>query len=75
METAKKLVMTFKSEGDNVVNFTIDDPKDNLTEAEVISAMNLIVEKNIFSPGELDLVEAVKAKVVQTNTTEYDLKA
>ena len=75
METAKKLVMTFKSEGDNVVNFTIDDPKDNLTEAEVISAMNLIVEKNIFSLGELDLVEAVKAKVVQTNTTEYDLKA
>ena len=75
METAKKLVMTFKSEGDNVVNFTIDDPKDNLTETEVISAMNLIVEKNIFSPGELDLVEAVKAKVVQTNTTEYDLKA
>ena len=74
METTKKLIMTFNAEGGKSVNFTIDDPKSDLTELEVINAMNLIIEKNIFCPGEVDLVEAVKAKVVETNSTEYDLK-
>ena len=75
MDTNLKLIMTFKSEGDKNVNFTIDDPRSNLSENDVIEAMNLIVEKNIFCPGEVDLKEAVKAKVVQTETTEYNLQA
>ena len=74
METALKLIMTFKSQGDKAVNLTIDDPKEDLTESEIIDAMNLIIEKNIFAPDNVDLMEAVKAKVVQTDTTEFDLK-
>ena len=74
METALKLIMTFKSQGDKAINLTIDDPKDDLTESEIIDAMNLIIEKNIFAPDNVDLKEAVKAKVVQTDTTEFDLK-
>ena len=74
METALKLIMTFKSQGDKAVNLTIDDPKEDLTESEIIDAMNLIIEKNIFAPDNVDLKEAVKAKVVQTDTTEFDLK-
>lgn len=69
METALKLIMTFKSQGDKAINLTIDDPKDDLTESEIIDAMNLIIEKNIFAPYNVDLKEAVKAKVVQTDTT------
>ena len=45
-----------------------------MTESEIINAMNLIIEKNIFAPDNVDLKEAVKAKVVQTDTTEFDLK-
>ena len=75
METSLKLVMTFKSEGDKTVNLTIDDPRDDISETEVISARNLILDKNIFSPDNVDLKEAVKAKVIQTETTEFDLKA
>lgn len=74
METALKLIMTFKSQGDKAVNLTIDDPKEDLTESEIINVMNLIIEKNIFAPDNVDLKEAVKAKVVQTDTTEFDLK-
>ena len=74
MDTALKLIMTFKSQGDKAINLTIDDPKDDLTESEIIDAMNLIIEKNIFAPYNVDLKEAVKAKVVQTDTTEFDLK-
>ena len=72
--TALKLIMTFKSQGDKAVNLTIDDPKEDLTESEIINAMNLIIEKNIFAPDNVDFKEAVKAKVVQTDTTEFDLK-
>ncbi len=75
METSLKLVMTFKSAGDKTVNLTVDDPRDDISEDEVISAMNLILEKNIFSPDNVDLKETVKAKVIQTETTEFDLKA
>ncbi len=75
METTKKLVMTFNTVAGNTVNLTVDDPKESLTETQVINAMNLIVEKNIFCPGEVDLKEAVKARVVETYATEYDLKA
>lgn len=75
METSLKLVMTFKSAGDKTVNLTVDDPRDDISEDEVISAMNLILEKNIFSPDNVDLKDAVKAKVIQTETTEFDLKA
>ncbi|SCI44430.1 DUF2922 domain-containing protein [Romboutsia sp. 1001713B170207_170306_H8] len=75
MDSTLKLIMTFKSEGDKNVNFTIDDPRSNLSEDDVIEAMNLILEKNIFCPGEVDLKEAIKAKVVQTETTEYNLQA
>ena len=75
METSLKLVMTFKSAGDKTVNLTVDDPRDDISEDDVISAMNLIIKKNIFSPDNVDLKEAVKAKVIQTETTEFDLKA
>ena len=75
METSLKLVMTFKSARDKTVNLTVDDPRDDISEDDVISAMNLILEKNIFSPDNVDLKEAVKAKVIQTETTEFDLKA
>lgn len=35
--------------------------------------MDVIVTKNIFAPGGEDLQSVVEAKVVQTQTTEYDL--
>ena len=46
----------------------------DLTESEIKSAMDIIVEKNIFAPrfGE-ELQTPLEAKVVQTETTEYDL--
>ena len=35
--------------------------------------MELIKEKNIFAPGGADLASLVSAKVVETDTTNYDL--
>ena len=35
--------------------------------------MELIKDKNIFAPGGSDLESLVSAKIVQTDTTNYDL--
>ena len=75
METSLKLMMTFKTAGDKTINLSIDDPRCDISEEEVQNAMNLIVEKNIFAPGDYDIKEAVKAKIVQTETTEFDFLA
>lgn len=73
METTKKLVMTFKSSDDKSVNITVDNPREDLTEGEIKEAMDTILEKDIFSPNGGSLVSIVNAKVVQTDTTDYDL--
>ena len=73
MELNRKLVMTFKTTDDKKVSLTVDNPREDLTEEEVKTAMELIKEKNIFAPGGADLVSLVSAKVVETDTTNYDL--
>ena len=74
MELNKKLVMTFKTTDDKKVSLTVDNPREDLNEEEVKTAMELIIEKNIFAPGGADLASLVSAKVVQTDTTNYDLE-
>ena len=68
-----KLLMTFSTEGGKKVSLFITDPREDLTEAEIKAAMDLIVAKNIFAPNGEDLSAVVEAKIVQTETTEYDL--
>ncbi|MCC0645128.1 DUF2922 domain-containing protein [Clostridioides sp. ZZV14-6150] len=73
MEIKKKLVMSFKNVKDKQVSFSIENPKEDLTEENIKSVMDLIVSKNVFSVGGFDLASAVEAKIVETNTTPYDL--
>ena len=70
---SKKLVMTFKNEVDKEVTISIDDPKDDITEQKIKEAMDLIVTKGIFKKGNYALTAVVDAKIVNTQTTEYDL--
>ena len=73
MEQTKRLLMTFKTSDDKKVSLSIDDPREDITETEIKSAMDLVVERNIFAPNGGDIVATVEAKVVVTDTTEYDL--
>ena len=73
METSLKLMMTFKTAGDKTINLSIDDPRSDINEEEVQNAMNLIVDKNIFTPYGSELVSGVDAKIVLTDTQEFDL--
>ena len=74
MEQTKRLVMTFKTDGDKKVSLSVDNPREDITESEIKDAMDLVVSKNIFAPNGADIVSAVEAKVVVTDTTAYDLE-
>lgn len=73
-ELETKLLMTFSTTSARKVSLFITDPRQDLTESEIKAAMDIIVQKNIFAPrfGE-ELQAPLEAKVVQTETTEYDL--
>ena len=73
VKNAKKLVMVFGTNGDKNVSLSIDKPKASLQEAQIKTAMETIVTQNIFAPNGEDLVKCVEAKIVTTNTNEYDL--
>ena len=73
MEQTKRLVMTFKTDGDKKVSLVVDDPRDDISESEIKAAMDLVIAKNIFAPNGDDIVQAVDAKVVVTDTTPYDI--
>ena len=73
MEQTKRLVMTFKTDGDRKVSLVVDDPRDDISESEIKAAMDLVIAKNIFAPNGDDIVQAGDAKVVVTDTTPYDL--
>ena len=73
MEQTKRLVMTFKTDGDRKVSLVVDDPREDISESEIKAAMDLVIAKNIFAPNGDDIVQAVDAKIVVTDTTPYDL--
>ncbi|MGL5718789.1 DUF2922 domain-containing protein [Cetobacterium sp.] len=73
METKKRLVMSFKNSLDRTTSISVDDPREDIKEAEIKTVMDLIVSKNLFAPNGADIVAAIEAKVVVTDTTEYDL--
>ena len=74
MEQTKRLVMTFKTTDDKKVSLSVDNPREDITESEIKDAMDLVVSKNIFAPNGADIVSAVEAKIVVTETTAYDLE-
>lgn len=71
--TSTKLEMTFKNELDRTMRLSLDDPRVDVTDAEVSTAMNLIVNKNIFNSSGGDLVSAVGAKIVTTDVQELTI--
>ncbi|MDK2586813.1 DUF2922 domain-containing protein [Romboutsia sedimentorum] len=65
--------MIFSTDFGKKVSLFVTDPREDLTETEIKAAMDIIVQKNIFEPGGENLKTPVEAKLVQTETTEYDL--
>lgn len=69
----KRLILTFMDTTDKKISFSLDDPRPDVTEAEIKAAMDLVVAKNIFAFNGANLVKTSAAQVVETTTTEFDL--
>lgn len=67
-----KLLMSFMTDSDRKVSLYVTDPREDVTESEIKEVMDLIVEKNIFAPNGEAIVSVKEAKIVQTETTEFD---
>ena len=73
MNELLKLVMCFENEDGGKVNLSIVDPREDIEEQEIRQVMQLVVDKDIFEPNQLSLVKPLYAKIVNTQTTEFDL--
>jgi len=63
--------MTFADAGGNRFIITIPDPRDDLTQDEILSAMDTIIQKNIFQGRGGDLISKLDARIVETSSTDY----
>ena len=70
MAVTQSLRMTFLSQGNRNVTLSLDNPRNDLTAAEVQAAMDLIIARNIFTSSGGDLVSKVSARIIDTTTTE-----
>ncbi|WP_027364983.1 DUF2922 domain-containing protein [Desulfotruncus alcoholivorax] len=69
MATTQSLQMRFVTQAGTRVTISLDNPRDNLTEAEVAAAMDQIIAKNIFVTGGGDLVAKDNAQIVDRTTS------
>lgn len=66
---AEKLVLTFNTEYDRKFNMTINDPKEGLTQSDIVREANKIIATDVLRPSSGKPVSLVSAKIIQTDTT------
>lgn len=75
--TKLKLVMTFETAMGNRVSLSVDDPKSGLTQGEVAAAMDVIIANSngnfAYKNGD-NFVKKIEAKLVETDTQEFDVE-
>ena len=60
----KTLKMPFRNAAGNTVNFTLANPKDGLTKAEVQATQALIIARNLFATTGGDLMSALEPSIL-----------
>lgn len=71
---AKTLVMSFINAAGKKTSITVNNVKDSLTAAEVSTAMDTIVEKNIFNTTGGDIKSKDSASISEKTTEELTVK-
>jgi len=69
----RRLEMVFKNQKDKTSRLSIDNPREDITESEIRTAMENIVATNIFETADGDLVSVVSARIVSTEVEEFTL--
>jgi hypothetical protein len=70
----KSLVMTFLNQEGTRTSLTLPAVKDNITQAEVITAMDTVIVANIFGSSGGNLVTKHSAQVTERTVTELDVR-
>lgn len=71
--TTQTLRMVFRTEGGSNFPLTLNNPRDNVTAAEVEAAMDLVIAKNVFqTPGGPLLAKQDVRLVDRTTNDMYD---
>ncbi|MCH3965990.1 MAG: DUF2922 domain-containing protein [Clostridium sp.] len=70
----RSLVMNFLNEGGQKTSLRVSNVKEALTEAEVKTAMEAVVENNIFEYKGGDLKTIDSAHILENETVELNVK-
>lgn len=71
--TAKTLRMVFRNQAGKNVTISLDDPRADVTSAEIEAAMDLIIARNIFTSSGGDLVSKQDIRIIDSTTDDlYD---
>ena len=69
----KILRMVFANQAGGSVTINLDNPRADLTPADITTAMDVIIAKNIFTSNGGDLVAKKDAKIIDTAANDvYD---
>ncbi|WP_368490063.1 DUF2922 domain-containing protein [Clostridium sp. BJN0013] len=71
---SRALVMSFLTEEGKKTSIRVSNVKDNLTDQEVKTAMEIIIAKNIFTSKNGDLQAIDSAHILESSTTELEVK-
>lgn len=67
------LTMTFMSSTNTKVSITVSDVKEDLTQAQIETLMDTLIDKNVFSTKSGDLATKYGASVTKKQVTKYEL--
>lgn len=71
--TSQTLRMVFRNQAGRNVTISLDNPRDDLTAAEIEAAMDLVIARNIFTSSGGDLVSKQDIRIIDTTTNDlYD---
>ena len=71
MKTTKQLVLIFNDEIGQDYTLRVNDPKDTIDEATVMTQMNSIIQSNIINSKGFDLATVKSAYIREVVITEY----
>ena len=66
----KRLEMNFRNQMGRTNRISVEDARDDLTQAEVQTAMQAVIDKNIFKKSGGEFVGIDSARIVTTETQD-----
>lgn len=71
--TTKVLRMVFRNQSGGNVTMNLNNPRADLTAADIEQAMDLVIARNVFTSAGGDLVAKQDIRVIDTTTSDmYD---